>query len=128
LSCSRLVPRGRRLPGFEEWGSTGGSSRARRALVKEMEGVRPLTRPAAYQTLERARIATDGQRGLHILWQLAHEGVLCFGPRQGKQQTFVLLEEWLPNARRLPRDLALPEIAQRYFMAHGPATVRDFAW
>jgi hypothetical protein len=103
-------------------------SRARRALVKEMEGVRPLTRPAAYQALEHARIATGGQRGLHILWQLAHEGLLCFGPRHGKQQTFVLLEEWLPDARRLPRDVALPEIAQRYFRAHGPATVRDFAW
>ncbi len=103
-------------------------SRARRALVKHLEGGRLLTRPAAYGVLERAGIATRGQRGLHVLWRLAHDGLLCFGARQGKQHTFVLLEEWLPRAKRLPRDEALPELARRYFAAHGPATLRDFAW
>jgi hypothetical protein len=103
-------------------------SRARRALVAQLEGGRRLTRPAAYAVLERAGIPTEGQRGLHALWRLAHEALLCFGPREGKQQTFVLLEEWLPGARRLPRDEALPELARRYFTAHGPATLRDFAW
>lgn len=103
-------------------------SRARRALVEELEGGRQLTRPAAYRVLDRARIPAEGQRGLHVLWRLAHEGLVCFGPRQGKQQTFVLLEEWLPAARRLPRDEALAELARRYFTGHGPATEQDFAW
>jgi hypothetical protein len=103
-------------------------SLARRALVKHLEGGRLLTRPGAYAVLERAEIDTQGQRGLHVLWRLAHDGLLCFGARQGKQQTFVLLEEWLPRAKRLPRDQALPELARRYFAAHGPATLRDFAW
>lgn len=103
-------------------------SRARRALVAQLEGGRQLTRPAVYRVLEGAGIQTDGQRGLHVLWRLAHEALVCFGPREGKQQTFVLLEEWLPRARRLPRDEALPELARRYFAAHGPATLRDLAW
>jgi hypothetical protein len=103
-------------------------SRARRALVAQLEGGRQLTRPAAYRALEDAGIPTGGQRGLHVLWRLAHEALVCFGPREGKQQTFVLLEEWLPRAKRLPRDEALPELAHRYFRAHGPATLRDFAW
>jgi hypothetical protein len=102
--------------------------RARRALVKNLEGGRLLTRPAAYQVLERARITTAEQRGVLILWRLAQEGLLCFGPRDGKQQTFVLLEEWLPNAKDRPREEALPELARRYFAGHGPATLRDFAW
>jgi hypothetical protein len=103
-------------------------ARARRALTKQLEGGRRLTRPAAYAVLERANIATQGQRGLHVLWRLAHEMLLCFGPREGKQHTIVLFEEWLPGAPRRSSDEALPELARRYFTGHGPATLRDFAW
>jgi hypothetical protein len=103
-------------------------ARARRALVESLSGGRRLTRPAAYRVLERARIATGAQRGLHVLWRLAQECLLCFGPREGKQQTFVLFDEWLPHARRLPREEALAELAHRYFSGHGPATLSDFAW
>lgn len=73
-------------------------------------------------------IAADGQRGVHILGRLAQEGLICFGPRQGKQQTFVLLEEWVPESRGLLRDEALAELALRYFTSHGPATISDYAW
>jgi hypothetical protein len=81
-----------------------------------------------YEVLERARISTEGQRGYHVLWRMAQEGLLCFGPVQGKQQTFVLLEEWVPAARALERDEALAELARRYFTGHGPATLQDFVW
>jgi hypothetical protein len=93
-----------------------------------------MTREALYQALESAHISTEGQRGIHILGHLAQEGLICFGPRDGKQQVFVLLEEWvpaasaLPGAGILPRDQALAELTRRYFTSHGPATVRDFAW
>jgi hypothetical protein len=103
-------------------------TKARRALVRKLEGGRRLTRPAAYRALEDAKIATGDSRGLHLLWRLAHDGVLCFGPREGKQQTFVLFEEWLPGAKRLDREEALAELARRYFTGHGPATIADFAW
>jgi len=59
---------------------------------------------------------------------LAHEGVICFGPPRGRQQTFVLLDEWLPASKPLTRADALARIAFRYFRGHGPATVRDLAW
>jgi hypothetical protein len=103
-------------------------SRARRALAARLEGGRRLTRPATYDVLERAGIATKAGRGLHVLWCLAHEALLCFGPREGKQPTFVLLEEWVPRAERVPRDEALARLAHRYFAGHGPATLHDFAW
>jgi hypothetical protein len=54
--------------------------------------------------------------------------VICFGARAGKQQTFALLDEWIPEAKLLERDAALAELAQRYFTSHGPATLQDFAW
>jgi hypothetical protein len=104
------------------------AQRARRALAKHLEGGRRLTRQAAYRALEHAGIPAAKERGLHILWWLAHEGFVCFGPREGKKQTFVLLDEWLPRARRFARDEALAELARRYFVGHGPATEADFAW
>jgi hypothetical protein len=63
----------------------------------------------------------------HILCRLAQEGTLCFGAREGKQPTFALLAEWVPKPRKLAREAALAELAERYFISHGPATLQDFA-
>ena len=104
--------------------------KSRRALERALGGGRALTRPDAYATLERAGVATADQRGIHILAQLAHEGLLCFGARAGRQPTFVLLDEWVPEARsKSPsREEALALLAKRYFASHGPASIADFAW
>ena len=97
--------------------------RSRNRLEKALSGGNALTRPQAYRVLEEAGIATADQRGLHILLELGMQGVLCFGPRAGRQPTFVLLDEWVPTSRSLDRDDALGELARRYFTSHGPATV-----
>jgi hypothetical protein len=55
------------------------------------------------------------------------EGIICSGPRRGKQFTYALLDERAPNARVLSREDALTELARRYFERRGPATVHDFA-
>jgi hypothetical protein len=81
-----------------------------------------------YELWSSAGIATGGSRGLHILGHLAMTGLICFGPREGKQQTFTLLDEWLPATRPRTRDESLGELARRYFTSHGPATIHDFAW
>lgn len=104
------------------------AGRSGEAVARALEGGRHLTRDAIYRTLENARISTAGGRGLHITWRMAHDGLICFGPREGKQQTFALLDEWVPGAKRMARDEALAELARRYFTSHGPATVHDFAW
>lgn len=97
-------------------------------LTAALHGGRALTREALYQALEAGGLAASGQRGYHILAHHAQQGLLCLGPREGKQQTFVLLDEWIPAGRSLARDEALAELAERYFTGHGPATVQDFAW
>jgi DNA glycosylase AlkZ-like len=56
------------------------------------------------------------------------DGFICFGAREGKQQTFALLDEWAPPRSRMTRDESLAELACRYFTSHGPATLQDFAW
>ena len=56
------------------------------------------------------------------------EGVICSGPRRGKQFTYDLLEERVPPARWLSHEEALAELARRYFSSRSPATLQDFVW
>jgi hypothetical protein len=97
-------------------------------VARALQGGQQRTRPALYAALEAAGIAAGDQRGLHILGQLAHEGLICFGAHAGKQPTFALLDEWVPAAPALPRDEALATLILRYFTGHGPATLQDVMW
>ena len=101
--------------------------RSRQIFYDALHGGRRLTRAEMLATLERAGIPTQSQRGYHILWYAAQTGLICMGPMHKKAQTFVLLDEWVPGSRDLPREEALGELARRYFSSHGPATLRDFA-
>jgi hypothetical protein len=108
-------------------------AQARELLVSAMAGGRSITRPAAMALLESGGITVGGQRGYHVLVHLARSGVLVQGPAQGKQQTFVLLEEWVARtpasdaAEARSREEPLAVLAARYFTGHGPATVADLA-
>jgi hypothetical protein len=97
-------------------------------VCRALEGGRQLTRPELYAALGQAGIAAEGSRGLHILGQLAHQKLICFGARAGRQPTFTLLDEWVPHTRPLPRDEALAALALRYVVGHGPATAQDLMW
>jgi hypothetical protein len=87
-----------------------------------------LTRQEVGAHFARAGLPGKGWHAGHIMLYLELEGVVCSGPRRLKQSTYALLDERAPNARRLPRDDALGELARRYFQSHGPATLRDFVW
>ena len=76
---------------------------------------------------EQAGISSAGQLGYHLLWYASQRGVTCIAPNVGTEQTFVLLDEWVPDPVRLDRDEALATIAVRYFRSHGPTTRQDFA-
>ncbi len=87
-----------------------------------------LTRKETFAALEEHGIATEGQRGYHVLNRAGLRGQICFGVWRGKEETFTLLEEWLPPTKPMPRDQALAELALRYFRSHGPATLQDYVW
>ena len=103
-------------------------ARCEKLFVKALQGGRQLMRSELLAIVEREGISVAEYRGHVILWRLAHERVICFGPHQGKQPTFALLDEWAPRAKSLAREEALAELALRYFTGHGPATLRDFVW
>lgn len=97
-------------------------------FVRALEGGKQLARDEMYTLMEQHGIATVGQRGNHILWRAAQQGILCFASHQEKQPAFALLDEWIPVSRELSREEALGELALRYFTGHGPATLHDLAW
>jgi DNA glycosylase AlkZ-like len=101
--------------------------RAQQLFHDALKGDKQLSRQSMMTLLNDAGISTEGQRGYHTLWYAALVGLICLGPTVDKQQTFALLDEWVPYPRELSREEALAELAQRFFTSHGPATVQDFA-
>jgi hypothetical protein len=103
-------------------------ARSRRALERALRDRQWKTRTELGAVLGRAGVAASGQRLGHLMMNAELGGVVCSGPRRGKQFTYALLEERAPRAPARPRDEALAELARRYFQSHGPATLNDFAW
>lgn len=103
-------------------------TRSNDALARALQGGRQLTRDELRHVLQEAGIAVEEVLRLTYLVMHAElEGIICSGPRRGKQFTYMLLAERAPQARTLEHDEALAELSRRYFMSRGPATVQDFA-
>lgn len=103
--------------------------RSNERLARALAGGKFLTRTEAAAVLGRAGINTDGTQRLgHLMMRAELDGVICSGPKRGKQFTYALLAERARNARALEREEALAELAERYFTSHGPATLKDFVW
>jgi hypothetical protein len=97
-------------------------------LIRDaLSGGRRITRPRLYALFDDAGFATREQ-GYHLLWRAAMDRVICIGPREGKQGTFVLFDDWVPPAPAISREEGLARLAGRYFVGHGPATISDFQW
>jgi len=102
--------------------------RSQAALAKALQGGKHLTRKELSAVLEGKGISTQGLRLALIVMQAELEGLICSGPKRGKQYTYALMEERAPKTGRLEQDEALSRLVLRYFTSHGPASVHDFAW
>jgi hypothetical protein len=99
-----------------------------KAISSALHGGKQLMRSEVADALEQAGIATNEQRFIHIMMQMELTGLVCSGGRHGKQFTYALLDERVPKTKKISRDEALAMLAERYFIAHGPATLPDFVW
>jgi hypothetical protein len=97
-------------------------------LEKALSGGKNLLREDLFALLEKTKIITSSQRGIHILLMAELNGLIGSGPKTGNQQSYALLEERVPKKKTLNREQALATLAQQYFTSHGPATLQDFAW
>lgn len=103
-------------------------ARSSNLLAQAVEGGAQRTRAELFSILEQNGISTAGQRGVHMLHRASLEGLLCQGIMQGKNSTFFAPDQ-LPVPGKVPsRDEALAELAGRYFVSRGPATLADFIW
>jgi hypothetical protein len=97
-------------------------------IQRALAGGKTLTRPELATYLRRAKIPSEGLKLVYLVMQAELDGVICSGPRKGKQFTYALLDERVPKTKPKSREEALAELSKRYFTSHGPATVRDFTW
>jgi hypothetical protein len=103
--------------------------RSRKVFEKALQNDKHLTRAELRKRLNESGVeANDTIRLAHILIRAELDGVICSGPRAGKQFTYALLEERASASEKIDRDEALARLTQRYFRSHGPATLQDFAW
>jgi uncharacterized protein YcaQ len=61
---------------------------------------------------------------LHII---RARDVICSGPNQGTEASYVRADKWIKNWKDVPQERAERELLVKYLRAHGPATVNDFA-
>ncbi|MFN8617702.1 MAG: winged helix DNA-binding domain-containing protein [Dehalococcoidia bacterium] len=119
----RIAARERQL-GIDD----GVLARATKVVSAQIRERGPSTRPELYAAMAGAGLSPDGQRGIHVLGQLARDLLLCFrtGPRETAHVRFA--RRVAASVHRHTGRPGRPELARRYFQSHGPATVRDFAW
>lgn len=103
-------------------------AKSSQVLQEALHGKKQLTRHELRSALQDAGLGVEGLRFMHILARAELNGLLCNGGLRGKQQTYALLDEWVPAAKTLSRDEALAELAKRYFTSHGPAQLKDYMW
>jgi hypothetical protein len=98
------------------------------AIVAMLEEGKHLTRDEIGRRLRAVGLPAEGMALGAMLSHAELEALVCSGVREGDTQTYALVEERAPGARRLDRDEALAEIVWRYFDGHAPATERDLAY
>jgi Winged helix DNA-binding domain len=101
-----------------------------RLIIEELEGGQYRTRAELGRALADRGLVSQGLVGqglwlAYIVMNAELEGVVCSGPMRGAQQTYALLDERAPRSADATGDTA--ELARRFFLGHGPASVQDLA-
>jgi hypothetical protein len=97
-------------------------------ITEALSSESALTREDLAERLTAVGYDATGQRLGLALTHAELSTLICSGPMDGRRQTYALLAERAPGARRLERDEALAELVLRYFRGHGPATERDLSY
>jgi uncharacterized protein YcaQ len=62
-----------------------------------------------------------------LLHVLRARDVICSGPNQGTEASYVRADKWIKNWKDVSQEKAERELLAKYLKAHGPATINDFA-
>jgi hypothetical protein len=95
-------------------------------FAQALKGGEQLTRKELAAILHRAGITASGPHLAYILMRAELDAVICSGALRGKQHTYALFTERVPQVKTVSRDDALAELTRRYFTNRGPATLKDY--
>jgi hypothetical protein len=100
------------------------------ALILEELKAGPAPR-AAITSAVRPKVSKRLRVWMDKVWSIVRlpviEGLVCYGPGEGNQATFIRTEHWLPPLRQVDAVAAQKELFRKYLRAYGPATLNDFA-
>jgi hypothetical protein len=103
-------------------------SRITSIFERELRKSNYLTRDELEAVVRKSNVVKKEIRFNYIMHRAEAEGIVCSGPRRGKQFTYALLEDRAPQSFNLSHDEALARLTKKYFTSHGPATIKDFLW
>ena len=123
-NANRLGERRRVEVGLDDATSRRGVAVLRKALANG-----PMPRRQIRERLVAADVLREpvGQSLIHLLFHAATLGIVCGGPRVGRDDSFVLLDDWVPPSDGPRGEAAAAELARHYLTAYGPASASDFA-
>ncbi len=100
------------------------------ALILEELKAGPAPR-AAITAAVRPKVSKRLRAWMDKVWSIVRlpviEGLVCYGPGEGNQATFIRTEHWLPAQPKIDAVEAQKELFRKYLRAYGPATLHDFA-
>ena len=102
------------------------ADRAVDIIGEQLADGRRRTRAELLAAISEAGVPITNNLGYHLLWYASQRGVSAIAPDVDGEQTFVLLDDWVPDPVRLDTEEALALLATRYFRSHGPTTRQDF--
>ncbi len=97
-------------------------------VVSAIDAEGPLTRDDVRDRLTDAGLPASGTAVTATMGIAETSALVCSGPRRSGRQTYALIAERAPGARRLDREDALAELTLRYIGGHAPVTERDLSY
>ena len=133
--AARCADGGRyRLHDFLQFGFTEAQYDEFLRAVPEVLGDEPMTREALANGVAERMKTPEVSRALlasswGTLWKPSmFRGELCFGPSEGRTNTFVNPRKWLREWKEWEPKEAQQEVTRRYLRTYGPATPGDFSF
>jgi hypothetical protein len=100
------------------------------ALIVDCLAAGPLARPAINAAV-RPQVSKRVRSWMDKVWSILRipfaEGLVCYGPEEKNQVTFVRADQWLPKAKPIPENAAQLALLRKYLQGYGPANVHDFS-